>query len=94
MKPKDIFGLAVRLIGLIFLYQGLASVPSSVSSVCPVFPHFYLRNLVPSLFLTGWPLVVAYWLVRGAPWLMRTAYPAQNGGDVTIAQTATANERE
>jgi hypothetical protein len=75
MKPKDIFGIAVRFIGLVFLYQGLSSVPTAFASVCPVFPHFFIKNLIPSIFVTGWPLVVGYWMVRGAPWLMRRAYP-------------------
>ena len=75
MKSKELFGLAVRIIGLVFLYQGLASVPTAAASICPVFPHFYFRNLLPSLWLVGWPLAVAYWMVRGAPWLMRLAFP-------------------
>jgi len=79
MKAKEIFGIAVRLIGLIFLYQGLSAVPSAAASICPVFPHFYFRNLLPSLWLVGWPLLMAYWLVRGAPWLMRLAFRDQPG---------------
>lgn len=75
MKSKELFGLAVRVIGLVFLYQGLAAVPTAVASICPVFPHFYFRNVLPSLWLVGWPLAVAYWMVRGAPWLMRLAFP-------------------
>jgi hypothetical protein len=74
MKPKDIFGLAVRLIGLVFLYQGLTAVPNAITSVFPVFPHPFWRNLFPSLLIVGWPLLIGYWLVRGAPWLMQKAY--------------------
>jgi len=76
MKSKDIFGLAVRIAGLIFLYQGLASVPNAIASLCPsvAVPRFYFRNLFPSLLIVGWPLLIGYWLVRGAPWLMRLAY--------------------
>ena len=74
MKAKDIFGVAVRFIGLLFLYQSLSAVPSAITSVCPAFPHFYWKNLLPSLIVVGWPLLVAYWLVRGAPLLMRLAY--------------------
>ncbi len=75
MKPKDIFNLTLRLIGLLFLYQGLTSVPAAFANFCPVFPHFNFRTLLPSAFLVGWPLLVAWWLVRGAPFLMRLAYP-------------------
>src|SRR5436190_7995850 len=81
MKSRDVFGVAVRIIGLIFLYQALSTVPTAVASVCPVFPHFYFRNLLPSLFLIGWPLLISMWLVGGAPWLMRRAYPQSDEGE-------------
>lgn len=77
MKPKDIFNLVLRLIGLLFLYQGLASVPAAVQNFMPVFPHFQFRTLFPSVVLIGWPLFIAWWLIRGAPWIMRIAYPEQ-----------------
>ncbi len=78
MKPRDIFSIAVRMIGLVFLYQGLSSVPTAVANICPVFPHFYFRALWPASFLVGWPLVMAWWLVRGAPWLMRLAFESED----------------
>jgi hypothetical protein len=78
MKPRDIFDLAVRLIGLLFLYKGVEAVPMAVANFCPVFPHFNFRTLLPSLFFVGWPLAVAWWMVRGAPLLMRLAYPEPN----------------
>ncbi len=77
MKPKDIFNLSLRIIGLLFLYQGLSAVPVAISNFCPVFPHFQYRTLLPGVVLVGWPLGVAFWLVRGAPWLMRVAYPPE-----------------
>jgi hypothetical protein len=88
MKPRDIFALSVRLIGLIFLYQGLQAVPAAVANVCLLFPHFIFRNLLPSLWLVGWPLLIAYWFVRGAPRLLRLAYgdesqPAQTSPELT-----------
>lgn len=79
MKSKEIFSVAVRIIGLIFLYQGLSSVPTAVGMVCPAFPHFVFRNCLPALFVVGWPLVLAWWMVRGAPWLMRVAYGEEPG---------------
>jgi len=75
MKAKDIFGLVVRLVGLMFLYQALSAVPVGVAAFCPRFPHFVWSNLIPALILVGWPLLAAYWLLRGAPPLMRWAYP-------------------
>jgi hypothetical protein len=79
MKAHDIFNLSMRLIGLIFLYQGLSNVPAAVASFCPVFPHFNFRTLLPSLFLVGWPILVGIWMIKGAPWLMRIAYPNYSG---------------
>ena len=83
MKAKDIFGVAVRFIGLLFLYQSLSAVPVAISNVCPVFPHFYWKNVLPGLILVGWPLLIAYWLVRGAPLLMRLAYGKEAPEGVT-----------
>ena len=74
MKAKDIFGLAVRLIGLVFLYQGISMVPTAFSSIFPLFPHIYWRNIIPSVIMVGWPLLAAYWLIRGAPPINRLAY--------------------
>jgi hypothetical protein len=81
LAERLIFNLIVRLIGLTFLYQGLSAVPNAIASICPVFPHFYFRNLLPSLLLVGWPILVGYWLLRGAPWLMRLAYPEAAAGE-------------
>ena len=74
MTSKDVFNVAVRIVGLFFLYQALAAVPSAVANFCPVFPYFNFRTLLPSAVMVGWPLAVAFYLIRGAPWLMRFAY--------------------
>jgi hypothetical protein len=72
MKPKDMFSLAVRILGLAFLYQGLLALPTALR-----FGLFVANfgNLIAGLLSVGWPLGVAYWLLRGAPLLMRIAYP-------------------
>jgi hypothetical protein len=81
MKSKDVFGVAVRIIGLAFLYQAIAAVPAAVTSIWPTFPrlHIYFSNILPSLWMVGWPLLAAYWLISGAPQLMRIAYPEKTG---------------
>ncbi len=95
MKARDIFGVAVRIVGLVFLYQGLSAVPTALASLCPsmAVPKFYLRNLVPTLFMVGWPLLLGYWLVRGAPWLMRLAYgeDGQEAASTSAAPQAPAH---
>ncbi len=78
MKAKDIFGLVVRIIGMTFLYQGLAAVPNAMATVCPGFTHFYGRNLLPAVLVVAWPLLVGYFLIRRAPQVMDWAY--QGGG--------------
>ena len=83
MKAKDLFGLAVRLIGLVFLYQALASIPMALTSVFPNFTYFYPRNILPSLITVGWPLALAFGLIRGAGFIIRFAYgeePLANSG--------------
>lgn len=78
MKSKDVFNVAVRIIGLAFLYQGLAAVPMAIMNFCPVYPPTWrmlnFHSIIPSIIMVGWPLVVAFWMIRGAPWLMRLAY--------------------
>ena len=75
MKPKDLFSLAVRVLGLVFLYHGLSVLPTLLTTA--------LSRSIGSLFIAfvmvGWPLLVAYWLLRGAPLLMRIAYPDAGG---------------
>ena len=75
MKPKDILGIAVRLLGLVFLYEGLRALPSAVVQFCAGVLGLHLEAMFGSLLEAGWPLLLAGWLLRGAPFLMRIAYP-------------------
>jgi len=71
---RGIFILVVRIIGLVFLYQALTSVPLAVANFWNMMPHFMLQNFIRALWLVGWPFLIAWWMVRGAPWLMRVAF--------------------
>jgi len=71
MKPKDIFKLAVRLLGLVFLYQGLSGIPQFLM----FFPPSNVQEFFTYLLHFGWPLLVAFWLLCGAPPIVRLAYP-------------------
>jgi hypothetical protein len=90
MKSKDIFQLAVRLLGLVFLYHGLQALPAAFAQIIGSFPYSYghsdsmgveltqpgsFGGFVMGVVMVGWPLVVSYWLLRGAPFIMRIAYP-------------------
>ena len=75
MKPKDIFNLIIRLLGIMFLYQAVEKVPLAVSAIFPGFAHFSGVGFFSALMMVGWPLLVGYWLLRGAPPVARIAYP-------------------
>ena len=79
MKPQDILKLAVRLLGLVFLYHGLQTLPTAVVQFCMAVPSMNIGSMFTSLVMAGWPLAVAYWLLRGAPLVMRIAYPDATG---------------
>lgn len=62
MKPKDIFGIALRLLGLVFFYRGVVMLPAAFVTGW-MFLHAAL------VFALGW------WLVGGAKLLLDQAYP-------------------
>lgn len=75
MKPKDIFQLAVRILGLIFLYQGLTALPSIAPVIFTAFFGGQIVGFMAALLVAVWPLAIAYWLMRGAQFIMCLAYP-------------------
>lgn len=69
---KDIFSLAVRLMGLVFLYLGLSAVP-------PLLDFGALEtaargDIITALLPIAFDLAVGWWLLDGR-WLIRRAYP-------------------
>src|SRR5580698_1689260 len=77
MKPKDIFGLAVRLLGLLFLYLGVRAVMPMLDLEIIENPdkNDIINGLMPVVF----NLAVAWWLLRGG--LARRAYPESKASD-------------
>jgi hypothetical protein len=72
MKPKDIFGLAVRLLGLWFLYLG-------IRAIMPVLDLGAIEtagksDILNAILPIGFNLAVAWWLLGGGL-LVRRAYP-------------------
>jgi hypothetical protein len=82
MKPRDIFQLAVRILGLVFLYHGLMALPTIIQII---FSGSFASvvSIVFGILMIVWPLAVAWWLIGGAPPLMHRAYPetASGGGE-------------
>jgi len=72
MKPRDIFGLAIRLMGLFFLYLGLKAVTPmlDLGAVESASKGDIVNAVLPIVF----NLAVAWWLLGGGL-LMRRAYP-------------------
>ena len=72
MKPRDIFGLAVRLLGLFFLYLGLRSVTPllDLSAIETAGKSDIINAILPIVF----NFAIAWWLLGGGL-LMRRAYP-------------------
>lgn len=76
MKPRDVFNIAVRVLGLVFLYQGLSTMPAIVTHIVT----FNFFGLFMTVLQIAWPLVLAYWLIGGASQLMQIAYPDGDSG--------------
>jgi hypothetical protein len=70
--PRDAFGLAVRLVGLYFLYLGLAAITQLLGSDIIENPDKtdVINGLLPIVF----DLAVGWWLLGGG-FLIRRAYP-------------------
>ncbi|HEY4415344.1 MAG TPA: hypothetical protein VGO57_06595 [Verrucomicrobiae bacterium] len=62
MKSRDLFKLAVRILGLVFLYHGLSSIPVLFQGL-----FTGISNAVSIILMVGWLLVVAFVLLRFAP---------------------------
>ncbi len=83
MKPKDIFGLAVRLLGLYFLYLVLNALAQMLAS--DIFNSPEKMDIVYALLPVVFYLIVGWWLLGGGL-LVRRAYPG------TSAETSRVSE--
>ncbi|MBL9173729.1 MAG: hypothetical protein JNL10_09360 [Verrucomicrobiales bacterium] len=90
MNSKELFRLAIRLLGLGFVYLGLAALPASSSAILAGMLGGNLYGFLFTVFTALWPLCVAYWLLRGAPLLMQIAYPEASPVSKEDASTAGA----
>ena len=72
MKARDVFGLVVRVCGLILGYQVAFGIYSHLASLMS--PTTPVRYVVPDLFTALVPLAVSIYLLKGAPGLVRFCY--------------------
>lgn len=76
MKPKDIFGLVIRLLGIYFFYLAAIGLPN-IWRFLFMPGRISWRLLFDSLFVVAWQAAIAWWLVRGAPPISQWAYPSE-----------------
>jgi hypothetical protein len=69
MHTKDWFGLAVRILGLVFLYHALNSLPLTIGMILGGGQAGFIT--VAQLI---WQISIAIWLIRGASFLMHLAF--------------------
>ena len=94
MKEKDLFKLAVRILGLVFLYHAIAGVPPALSSMLIFLRHWRWEMFVAafgSVLWCGWMLVLAYFFVRGASLVSEIAYG--DGDKTPQAEPAVAGDK-
>jgi len=72
MKPRDIFGLAIRLLGLFFLYLGLRAVSPMLD--LEAIGNAGKSDIINAILPIAFNLLVAWWLLGGGL-LVRRAYP-------------------
>jgi hypothetical protein len=84
MKAKDIFGLAVRLLGLIFLYLGLNAIAQALGSDLIEAPDKsdIVNGVLPIVFY----LIMAGFLIRGRL-LINWAYPEKYAEKSQLLET-------
>lgn len=82
MKAKDLFCLAIRMLGLVFLYHGLMSVPMTLGGTIHALTRMPASvndgSIITVPFVGLWPFAVALWLFYGAPPVARIAYPTNS----------------
>lgn len=74
MKPKEIFILAVRLLGLYFFYTGLKDLDVPALMDVTILKGDNLDDVISTLLPMVFNLAVGWWLL-GCAFLIRRAYP-------------------
>lgn len=77
MTHRDLFLLAVRSFGLVFLYHGLTALPTTLFGAFASLSGRSPLSFFGMGFMALWPLALAFWLIQGTPFATRLAYPNQ-----------------
>jgi hypothetical protein len=72
---KEIFGLVIRLLGVYFLWAGLAGLNVPALTNVQMIQSDQWTDIVSALLPAAFNLVVAWWLIGGS--LVRRAYPRE-----------------
>ena len=76
MSPKDLFQTAIRVAGVIFLYFSIPPALSDILTLPDIVHTQALLGIVGALFRILWEIGVPWWLLYGAPGLVRRLFPA------------------
>ena len=83
MKPREIFHLSIRLLGLLFVGFGCINLAGAWQMIMTDHWPF-------GLFVLIFPFIVARWLLGGGEPIMRIAFPSENPDeDPAVSGTAT-----
>ena|SRR5436190_21519266 len=83
MKPRELFGVAVRCIGLYYIAQGIWSILRVLDVVVPlVMSEYRLEStqhitIVTYLAVTVLYFAISAFFLKRGDWLVRIAYPVQ-----------------
>jgi|GEM_PF-2669079 len=75
MNAPQLFSLALRLTGLIFLYFALAGLPGGIFKLLDHLVAFNLWAVIKVIVGIIWPFLMAWYFLRGAPFVQHLAYP-------------------
>lgn len=87
MKPRDILGIAIRLLGLVFLGRALWLAPDAIDELFRGIVQLDAYRMFAGLWIVGWPFLASIWLLRGAPPLLQLAYPDASNRGGTKSET-------
>jgi len=87
MKPRELFGVVVKGVGLYFIVQGIYRLLQIVDVVVPLVTTEYRMEgrerwqIVAYLFAAVLHFAISAFFLKRGDWLVRIAFPAQQDPD-------------